>query len=271
MRKMELALAAFLAAAGALGDESVKFSGYVSSDIASSYVLYGARINKDPALQTYIELDADIAGFATMGASLWQNTDLTARRKATMGRMNECDFAAFARKSFGIGKNFSLNLEAGHIWYVYSLLHGEQARSVYKTMMEIYARAELANPWVTPYVFAAHDWQVTDGEFAIAGLKRDFPLADALVLTADFSAGGGDRRYLEALYPPWGAEKVNASLTYTQLSGKLTYSFGYGLAAHLQLGCTLIANRRIRRAIDTDGSDYSKFFCWAAGGIEYSF
>ena len=55
MRKMELALAAFLAAAGALGDESVKFSGYVSSDITSSYVLYGARINKDPALQTYIE------------------------------------------------------------------------------------------------------------------------------------------------------------------------------------------------------------------------
>lgn len=267
---MKRAITAAIAAAAIYAHAEPDVSAYGSFDISSAYVLYGARINRDPAFWTYGELTVSEDGPGTVGASLWQNTDITCRRKNSMRRMNEWDWSVFYRNSFELSENCSIAGEAGHIWYKYHGLQGA-AKSVYKTMMEAYGRVELRNTYATPYLFAAYDWQVTDGTFAIFGLKRDFSLPFDVTLTPDISVGGGDDRYLACLYPPWSEKDLKGGVSYVQLSGKLAYWFNEHFGVHAQIAYAVIANGRIRSGISADGSDYRRQFAWGTVGIDVSF
>ena len=267
---MKTPILAAVAAATATATAGLDVSGYGSFDVSSAYVLYGAKINKDPSYWTYGELNATAEGWGGPGASLWQNSDMTCRRKGSMRRMNEWDWAAYYRNKFNFSDGCSIVCEAGHIWYKY---HGlkNTAKSSYKTMMEAYGRLEFQNPYLTPHVFAAYDWQVTDGTFATLGVKRDIALPFGLTFTPDLTVGGGDVRYLECLYPPWGEENINSGLSYVQISGKLSYWFNNRFGIHSQVACATIANDRIRSGIDADGSDYRKQFVWGMIGVDMAF
>ena len=247
-----------------------EISGYAAFDISSDYVLYGALQNREPCCWTYGELNLLPTSQGGAGISLWQNTDMTCRRKNTMRRMNEWDYAAYYRHRTDIADGWQLAGEAGHIWYKY---HGlkHDAETIYKTMMEAYIRLELQNPFLTPYLFTAYDHQVTEGIFATFGCKRDFQLPFNLTFTPDFTAGGGDERYLACLYPPWGEGKVKSGLSYLQLAGRLSYMFNDHIGIHAQIAYAAIISRHIRSGIDDVETDYRKQFAWGPIGIDFLF
>ena len=268
MKKMMLAAIAAVSCAEVRADLNV--SGYGSFDVSSAYVLYGGRQNKEPCYWTYAELDLNADEWGTVGASLWQNTDMTCQRKDSMRRMNEWDWATYYRNGLDLAEGWRLSGEVGHIWYKY---HGltQLGRGIYKTMMEIYGRIELNNPYLTPYFAIFHDWQVTDGTFMLGGLKRDFALPLGLTVTPDFTVGGGDRRYLDNLYPPWGYGGVKSGISYVQLSGKLAYWFNDHFGVHALVAYSVIVDDKIRSGIDADGSDYRKQFVWGNVGVDFAF
>ena len=268
MKKLMLAAVAAFSCAELRADASV--SGYGAVEVSSAYVLYGGRQNKEPCWWTYGELNFNADAWGSLGASLWQNTDTTCRRKASMRRMNEWDWAVYWRNGIDLAEGWRLSGEIGHIWYKYHGLRGA-GKDVYKTMMEVYGRLELANPCLTPYVAVFHDWKVTDGTFALAGLKRDIALPHGLTFTPDITVGGGDRRYLDNLYPPWGFGGVKGGVSYAQLSGKLSYWFNDHFGVHALLACSVIVDGKIRAGIDADGSDYRKQFVWGTVGVDVAF
>lgn len=260
-----------VAAVAASANAELDMSAYGSFDVSSAYVLYGARSNKDPCCWTYGELNIAADDWGSVGASLWQNTDVTCRRKDAMRRMNEWDWTAYYRNGFSLANGWKLAGEAGHIWYKYHGLQGAAAKSTYKTMMEIYGRVELQNPYAVPHLFAAYDWQVTDGAFLTLGLKRDIELPFDVAFTPDLSIGGGDDRYLACLYPPWSEQEIKGGISYVQLSGKLAYWFNRHFGIHAQLSYAVVANDRIRSGIDADSSGYRKQFTWGSVGVDVSF
>ena len=140
-------MAVFLLAVSAVSanDSMLNVSGYGSFDVSSAYVLYGARMNKEPCYWTYGELNLSADEWGGIGASLWQNTDMTCNRKQTMRRMNEWDWSAYLRSKYDMAEDWRVAFEVGHTWYKY---HGvkSSAKSTYKTIMEIYGRIELENP-----------------------------------------------------------------------------------------------------------------------------
>ena len=81
--------AAALSAGALAGTNDFYVTGYGSFDISSGYILYGARENDEPCYWTYGELSAGYGKFGSLGASVWQNTDMTMRRKDVMRMMNE--------------------------------------------------------------------------------------------------------------------------------------------------------------------------------------
>jgi len=265
------AIAAALAAMAASAHAELDVSAYGSFDVSSAYVLYGARINRDPCYWTYGELNIAADEWGSVGVSLWQNTDITCRRKDSMRRMNEWDWTACYRNGCTFAEDWKLTGELGHIWYKYHGLQGAAAKSTYKTMMEAYGRVELQNPYAVPHLFAAYDWQVTDGTFLTLGLKRDIQLPFDVKFTPDLSVGGGDDRYLACLYPPWSEQDIKGGMSYVQLSGKLAYWFSEHFGIHAQIAYAVVANDRIRSGIDADGSDYRKQFAWGTVGVDVSF
>ena len=267
---MKYAILAAITAAISTANAALEVSGYGSFDVSSAYVLYGARFNKDPSYWTYAELNATMDDWGGPGIALWQNTDMTCRRKDSMRRMNEWDWSAYYRYGYDISEEWRIACEVGHTWYKY---HGlkSSAKSTYKTMMEAYGRLELQNPFVTPYLYAAYDRQVTDGTFANIGLKRDIKLPFGIVFTPDFTVGGGDDRYLACMYPPWGDPDVKSGVSYVQLSGKLAYWFNDYIGIHAQAACAAITNDRIRSGIDADDSDCKKQFVWGTVGMDVAF
>ena len=271
MKKSIMAVFLLAVSTVSANDSMLNVSGYGSFDVSSAYVLYGARMNKEPCYWTYGELNLSAEEWGSIGASLWQNTDITCNRKQTMRRMNEWDWSAYLRSKYDMAEDWRVAFEVGHTWYKY---HGvkSSAKSTYKTIMEIYGRIELENPYITPHLFAAYDWRITDGSFAVAGLKRNFELPLGITFTPDFTVGGGDDRYLACMYPPWDENAVKGGISYVQLSGKLSYWFNDNFGIHAQLAYDVITNDRIRSGIDAeDATNYRKQFVWGTIGIDVAF
>lgn len=264
------ALAAGLMLSAVAEDSTeVQLSLYASFDLASGYVLYGARENREPCYWTYGEGNLTLGDFGMLAVGLWQNTDMTAHRKETMRRMNEWDWGAYYRYSLALAEDWQLSLAAGHIWYVY---HGltPAAAPFYKTMEEWYARVQLDNPLVTPYLEGFYDHAVTQGTFVQGGLKRDVTLPAGLVLTPELTLGGGSRNYNACLYPPYDGS-VGAGLTFVQASAQLAYWFNAHFGMHARVAYVTILDAEIRAAIDEGGGDAAKDFVWGNLGVEFAF
>lgn len=266
-------LAAAVAAMSVCGaedaDGKIDVNAYGSFDVSSGYVLYGALMNDEPCFWTYAGAEASFDGLFSAGISLWQNSDMTCRRKDSMRRMNEWDWSAFLRTGYDIAKNWRIIGEAGHIWYKY---HGltAAASKTYATMEEIYVRAELANPFLTPYFSFRHDHRVTHGEFLEGGLKRDFTLPAGLTLTPDATVGGGTGDYLAVLYPPFDAS-AGSGVSYVQFALTLSYRFNDNFGVHLKGAFSALTGDDVRSAVRRDGGTYENEFLWAAAGVDWSF
>lgn len=250
-------------------ESAFQISGFASFEVATDYVSFGSRSNDDPCYWTYAEFNIGYEPFGSIGASLWQNTDMTTVRKDQMRRMNEWDWIVYYRNDCSFTDDWKFNYEVGHIWYKYHGLNGHEMRKAYATMKEVYVRSSLDNPFVTPYIFATYDYAVTEGFYFEGGLKKEISITDELSFTPNFLLGGGSDKYLSVIHPPWGG--TGDCLSHVQLSGTLAYWFNEHFGIHAMLGYVVIVNDEIRGAIDDEGNPYSKNYVWATVGVDFAF
>lgn len=256
--------------AGALaGTNDFYVSGYGSFDISSGYVLYGARSNDEPCYWTYGELSAGYGTFGSLGASLWQNTDMTTRRKDTMRMMNEWDWSVFGRTGIDLADGWRLALEAGHMWYEYGGVK-PASETYYHTMEEWYGRVALENPFVTPYFEYYYDHKVYEGAFMQGGLKHAFELPFGFQFTPDITVGGGDKNYNACMYPPFDGS-VAGGIAYVQLMGTVQYWINDHLGVHARLAYVSLVNDDIRDAVDECGVPYANDHVWGTIGVDFAF
>ncbi len=267
---MAAVLVAIMAGASALAETNdFTVTGYASFDVSSGYILYGARENDEPCYWTYGEIDFGYGDWGSLGVGLWQNTDMTTRRKETMRRMNEWDWSVFGRTGVGLADDWRLALEVGHVWYVY---HGIRpaARDFYRTMEEWYGRVALENPFVTPYFEGFYDHQVYKGAFLQGGLRRTLDLPLGLTLTPDVTVGGGSRNYNACMYPPYDGA-VGGGVTFGQGAGTLAYWFNAHFGVHAKVAYVVLTDNDIRHAVKADGGTLANQFVWGAVGIDMAF
>ena len=258
-----------LVGAAAEGDDAFTLGGCASVDLASGYVLYGARENDEPCLWSYAELCAGSRRWGSLVVGVWQNSDLTARRQDVMRRVNEWDWSVAYRLGVDLCDGVRANLEAGHIWYVYGGVKGDFAAS-YHTMGEWCGKAALENGIATPYVECYYDHLVYNGLMLLGGLRRSFELPLGLSLLIDLSAGGGDRNYNACLYPPFDGS-VPAGVTFAQLSGTLTYWFTENLGAHAKVAYAVLTDESVRQAVRELDDSYATEHLWGTVGVEVAF
>ena len=264
-----LGAAAVIGASALAGTNDFYVTGYGSFDISSGYVLYGARENDEPCYWTYGELCVGYGKFGSLGASVWQNTDMTMRRNDVMRMMNEWDWAVFGRTGIDLADDWRLALEAGHQWYVYGGVKSDYV-DVYHTMEEWFGRVALENPFVTPYFEYFYDHKVYEGAFMQGGLRHQFELPFGLLLTPDLTIGGGDANYNACMYPPFDGS-VAGGITHVQLMGTLQYWFNDHFGVHARIAYVSLVNGDIRDAVDACGAPYANDHVWGTIGVDVAF
>ncbi len=188
-------------------DEDSLFEVGFDADFYTAYVFRNQVYNDRPVAQPcvwadFVGLDPFYAGFY-----IWQNYDLTNRRREEMrGEWNETDYNVHVGATVWSNEDetMSLTVEAGHEWFV-SRVKSEHDKG-YASTCEIYVKAEFENPFATPYALASRMYRHMDGMHYEFGLKRDFvlmeemPLGESLTLGADWNVNFGSGKYLDYLY-----------------------------------------------------------------------
>ena len=178
-------------------------------DFFTAYVWRNSVQNDRPVAQPCAWADWTVVDPVYVGFSVWQNYDLTKRRKSTglpnvrekhLGRYlgssrkqmhvfewNENDFNVHAGAALWTSddENTKLNFEFGHDWYTYHV-HGTwgeedggyRKRKDWQTTYELYVKLELENEYVTPYAQLSHEYQDIDGTHIEFGLKKEKTLSD---------------------------------------------------------------------------------------------
>lgn len=177
------------------------------ADVYTAYVFRNQVYNDRPVAQPcvwgdFIGLDPFYFGFY-----IWQNYDLTNRRREEMrGEWNETDYNIHVGATVWSNEDetMSLTLEAGHEWFVNNV-KSEYSKD-YASSCEIYVKAEFETPFVTPYGQISHAYRYLDGTHYELGLKRDFtlmeemPLGESLTLGIDWNVNFGSGKYLDYIY-----------------------------------------------------------------------
>lgn len=177
------------------------------ADFYTAYVFRNQVYNDRPVAQPCVW--ADFVGLDPFyfGFYIWQNYDLTARRREAMhGEWNETDYNIHLGATVWSNEDesMSLTLEAGHEWFVNNVK--SEVSKDYASTCEIYVKAELETPFVTPYGQVSHMYRDEDATHYEAGLKRDFvlmeemSLGDSLTLGVDWNVNFGNGGYLDFLY-----------------------------------------------------------------------
>lgn len=177
------------------------------ADVYTAYVFRNQVYNDRPVAQPcvwgdFIGLDPFYFGFY-----IWQNYDLTNRRREDMrGEWNETDYNIHVGATVWSNEDesMSLTLEAGHEWFVNNVK--SEVSKDYASSCEIYVKAEFETPFVTPYGQISHMYRNMDGTHYELGLKRDFvlmeemPLGESLTLGVNWNLNFGSGKYLDYLY-----------------------------------------------------------------------
>ena len=188
-------------------EDSSLFEFGFDADVYTAYVYRNQVYNDRPVAQPCVW--ADFVGLDPFyfGFYIWQNYDLTNRRRAEMrGEWNETDYNVHLGATVWSNdeETMSLTVEAGHEWFV-SRVKSEVDKD-YASTCEIYVKAEFENPFVTPYALASRMYRYMDAMHYEFGFKRDFvlmeemPLGESLILGADWNVNFGSGKYLDYLY-----------------------------------------------------------------------
>ena len=262
--------------------ETPILSGYVSADLASGYLLYGALLNSEPCFWTDMRADAALGDFGYVGLQIWSNSDLTDRRKNGMdksgyGKMgkfdNENDFYVHYGNSISLTDDVSLSFELAHVWFTYHDHKRNDSPKGYASTRELNCYLSLDNPIVTPYYFISHEYNHVDGTYMAGGLKRDFAVSDQLTLTPSVELNGMSKNYFGTMFP-WrenGKPQKNG-VAALMLSLKANYAVTDWFSIHAQGAFVSVVNDEVRDGINnTHDSTYMKDFAWGMVGCTFSF
>lgn len=262
--------------------ESPILSGYVSADLASGYLLYGALLNSEPCFWTDARADVALGDFGYAGLQLWSNSDLTDRRKKGMdksgyGKMgkfdNENDFYIHYGNSLALTDEVSLSFELAHVWFTYHDHKHNGSTKGYASTRELNCYLELSNPVVTPYYFISHEYAHVDGTYMAGGLKKDIAVSDQLTLTPMLELNGFSKHYFGTMFP-WRAngEAQKSGVGALMLSLKANYAVTDWFSIHAQGAFVTVVNDEVRDGINaTHDSTYMKDFAWGMIGCTVSF
>ena len=188
-------------------ESSSLFKFGVDADFYTAYVFRNQVYNDRPVAQPCVWADFVGVDPLYLGFSIWQNYDLTSRRREEMrGEWNETDYNIHLGATVWSNEDesMSLTLEAGHEWFVYNV-KSEYSKD-YASTCEIYVKAEFETPFVTPYGQISHMYRYEDATHYEVCLRRDcvlmeeMSLGDSLTLGVDWNVNFGSGKYLDFLY-----------------------------------------------------------------------
>ncbi len=188
-------------------EEDSLFEAGFDADIYTAYVFRNQVYNDRPVAQPCVWADFTGLDPFYFGFYIWQNYDLTNRRREEMrGEWNETDYNVHVGATVWSNEDetMSLTLEAGHEWFVNNVK--DEYSKDYASSCEIYVKAEFETPFVTPYGQISHAYRYLDATHYELGLKRDFalmeemPLGESLTLGVDWNLNFGSGKYLDYLY-----------------------------------------------------------------------
>ena len=188
-------------------EEDSLFEAGFDADIYTAYVFRNQVYNDRPVAQPCVWADFTGLDPFYFGFYIWQNYDLTNRRREEMrGEWNETDYKVHVGATVWSNEDetMSLTLEAGHEWFVNNVK--DEYSKDYASSCEIYVKAEFEAPFVTPYGQISHAYRYLDATHYELGLKRDFtlmeemPLGESLTLGVDWNVNFGSGKYLDYLY-----------------------------------------------------------------------
>lgn len=190
-------------------------------DLFTAYVWRNTPQSDRPIAQPCAWADWTVVDPFYIGFFVWQNYDLTNRRRhlGYRGEWNETDYNIHAGTALWTSddEESKLNFEFGHEWYTYNL-HGRwgeedggyRKRKDFPTTYELYAKLEFENPFVTPYAQISHEYNRVNGTHYELGLKKEEALSDLfdsendllsqLTVSGDVNVNFGCHRYLTYLY-----------------------------------------------------------------------
>lgn len=201
-------------------DESPIEAGF-DVDFFTAYVWRNAVQSDRPVAQPCVWADWTFLDPHYVGFSVWQNYDLSNRRRVAgyRGEWNETDYNIHAGTALWTSddEEKKVNFEFGHDWYTYNL-HGTwdeadggyRKRKDFPTTYELYVKLEFKNPIVTPYTQISHEYNRVNGTHYELGLKKEEALSDLfdsenellsqLTLAGEVNVNFGSSKYLTYLY-----------------------------------------------------------------------
>lgn len=266
--------------------DAALFEAGFDADIFTAYVWRNQVVNDRPVAQPCVWADFTALDPFYFGFYIWQNYDLTNRRREEMrGEWNETDYNIHLGATVWSDEEetMSLTLEIGNEWFVYNVKDAYDKD--YSSTCEVYLKAEFENPFVTPYGIISHMYRYANATHYEFGLKRDFvlieemPLGNSLDLGLDWNVNFGSGRYLDFLYGVGRgylsdeddfARGNKDGIGGTTLKASLTWSLTENFSIGGVIAYTSILNESIRGGYRDSGwyGNYKDDFVW--GGIQAS-
>ena len=281
-------------------DDPKLFEAGFDLDFFSAYIWRNSVQNDEPAIQPCVWADLTYFEPFWLGFSIWQNYDLTRRRKASLdGGLTETDFNVHLAATAWASEDerTSLDVEIGHEWYVNHRVKSE-ACEYYKNSAELYAKITLNNEIANIYGMAS--WMYDDfGEYKQGmnyeiGINREFDILspfelpeDKLIFGLDWNVNFGDARYLYYLYGGvdyWydeesgeeGCSNPKAGIAGTTLKAYLTWNITEWMSLVGTIAYTGVLNGSARQALgDEDtgwqGDAYRRDLLWGGVSLKFEF
>ncbi|MCL2103993.1 MAG: hypothetical protein FWH21_02910 [Kiritimatiellaeota bacterium] len=176
---------------------------------SSADVWRGMVQNDEPVWQPHVMFGIDLKGYGKVYGDVLFCFDATTRnRQTTFGGLNAIDYWAGYEVELG-----DFVLGAGHIWYTYPKANGPDYEG---SAREIFAKLSYKNAYVVPFIEGYYDYNVAEGIYALAGLRKEVQVADPLSVGAEVSVGGGSggmtRYYFDGRTSKTGLTDGNAEL-----------------------------------------------------------
>lgn len=275
------------------------FEAGVDLDFFTAYVWRNAVQNDEPVFQPCVWFDLTYFEPFWLGFYVWQNYDLTPRRRAAFkSGFNETDYDIhLGATAWEDEENaMALELQLGYAWYVNQWVRSDYSED-YADTSELYLKATFKNDFVNVYGLAA--WMTGDygaykqGMHYEIGLNKEFDLAEVvdipeetLSFGLDWNVNFGDGRYLYFLYG--GVDYVgdeeeedvtwsnpDAGIGGTTLKAYLTWSITDWMSLVGTIGYTGVLNGSARQELADStawqGSNYRRDLLWGGLSLKFAF
>ena len=270
-------------------DDTPLFWGFGNYGIYSGYQLYGSLLNSEPTLQGYVEgninLFWDDWDFGYLGIGVWNNSDLTDKRRDLYGKwFNEWDPNIHWGKTFWFDddRTWGLDYRTSFVWYYYphgrghdycshAVRHYQYGHDT-MTTMDWNHYFELKNPFIVPFVNWVHEYHENKANLWEFGLKRTFSVLDGLSLTPQFVCTYRSHRY-NWCFPTAGWTEIHGSgLATTKLGVDANYQITSWMGIFAKVYWCHTYDHSLRAAAEHGGGgDYGQYKDFAWGGIGLSF